>query len=99
MRRCQSIMWECIRRASTYDGALSGCVTPWFIIAREHPEVAPSDKFLIIHAKHRVVRIEKIRVKDNLDAVVRRVEKPHAPNLIQNGIIRVIGHVVCCHSG
>jgi len=60
--------------------------------------VAPSDKFLIVHAKNWVVRIEEIWMKDDLDAVMRRIEEPHTPDLIKNRIVRVICHVVRRHS-
>ena len=86
------------RMASTYDGALGRCVTPRFIIAGKHPEVAPSDKFLIVHTKNRVVRIEKIWMKDYLDAVMRRIEEPHTPDLIKNRVVRIVRHVVRRHS-
>jgi hypothetical protein len=90
-------MWECARRASTYDGALGGCVTPWFVIAGKHTEVAPSDKLLIVHAKHRIICVEEIGVKDDLDAVMRSVEEPDTPDLIQNRVVRVVCHVVRRH--
>ena len=83
--------------ASTYDGALSRCVTPWFIIAGEHPKVTPSDEFLIVHTKNRVVRIEKIWMKDDLDAIMRCIEEPHTPDLIKDRVVRVIRHVVRRH--
>jgi hypothetical protein len=92
-------MWRRTRRASTYDCALSGCVTPWFVIAGKHPEVAPSDKLLIVHAKNRIICIEEIGVKDDLDAIIRCIEESHAPDLIQNEVVRVIRHVVRRHSG
>jgi hypothetical protein len=86
-----------VRMASTYDGALSRRVTPWFIIAGKHPKVAPSDEFLIVHAKNRVVRIEKIWMKDDLDAIMRCIEEPHTPDLIKDRVVRVIRHVVRRH--
>ncbi len=61
--------------------------------------MASSDKFFIVHAKDRVVRIEKVRMKDDLDAVIRRIEELHTPDLIENRVARVIRHVVCRHSG
>jgi hypothetical protein len=92
-------IWELARRATTYDGALSGCVTPRFIVAGKHPEVAPSDKFLIVHAKNGVICVQEIRVKDNFDAVICCVEELHTPDLIENGVVRVVRHVVCRYSG
>src|SRR5258707_3507549 len=87
------------RTASTYDGTFRRCVAPWFIIAGENAEVTPSDKFFIIHAKNRVIRIEKVGMKDDLDSVIRGIEEPHTPDLSENRVVRVIGHVVRRHSG
>jgi hypothetical protein len=92
-------LWDRERMARTYDGALSGCVAPWLIIAGKNAEVAPSNEFLIVHAKNRVVRIEKIWMKNDLDAVICRIEESHAPDLIENRVVRVIRHVVRRHSG
>jgi len=91
-------MWE-RTRVSTYDGALSGCVTPRFIIAGKHSEVAPSNKLLIVHAKNRVICVEEIGVEDHFDAIMRCIEEPHTPDLVQNGVVRVIRHVMRRHSG
>ena len=65
----------------------------------ENAEVTPSDEFLIVHAKNRVIRIEKIWMKNDLDSVICRIEEPYTPDLIENRVVRVIRHVVCCHSG
>jgi hypothetical protein len=92
-------LWDRERMARTYDGALSRCVAPWFIIAGKNSEVTPSDEFLVVHAKNRVVRIEKVWMKNDLDAVICRIEEPHTPYLIENRVVRVIRHVVRCHSG
>lgn len=92
-------LWDRERMARTYDGALSRCVAPWFIIAGKNAEVTPSDEFLIVHAKNRVVRIEKIWMKNDLDAVICRIEEPHTPDLIENRVVRVIRHIVRRHSG
>ena len=92
-------LWDRERMARTYDGALSRCVAPWFIIAGKNAEVTPSDEFFIVHAKNRVVRIEKIWMKNDLDAVICRIEEPHTPDLIEDRVVRVIRHVVRRHSG
>jgi hypothetical protein len=92
-------LWDHERIAITYDGALSRCVAPWFIIAGKNAEVTPTDEFLIVHAKNRVVRIEKIWMKNDLDAVICRIEEPHTPDLIENRVVRVIRHVVRRHCG
>ena len=60
--------------ASTYDGALGRCVTPWFVIAGKHPEVAPADELLVVHTKDWVIRVEEIWMKDDLDPIMRSVE-------------------------
>ena len=88
---------EARKRATTYYSALGRRIAPWFVIAGKHPEMAPSNKLFIVHTKYRVICIQKIRVKDNLYAVMRRVEEFHTSYLIQNGIVWVICHVVCCH--
>ena len=59
---------------STYDGALSRRVTPWFVITGKHPEVAPTDKLLIVHTKDRVIRIEEVWMKDDFDPIMSGVE-------------------------
>jgi hypothetical protein len=92
-------LWGRERMARTYDSALSRCVAPWFIIARENAEVTPSDEFLIVHAKNRIVRIKKIWMKNDLDTVICRIKEPHTPDLIKNRVVRVIRHVVRRHGG
>jgi hypothetical protein len=92
-------LWDREIMARTYDRAFSRCVAPWFIIAGENAEVTPSDELLIVHAKNRVVRIEKIWMKNDLDAIICRIEELHTPDLSENRVARVICHVVRRHGG
>jgi hypothetical protein len=52
------------------------------------------DELLVIQPKNRVVGVQKLRVEDDLDAVLTPVEELAPPNLVQDGVVRVVGHVV-----
>ena len=59
-----------MRRADAYDDAFSRCVTPWFVIAGEHSEVASTEKLPVVHTKDWVVSVKEVLTKDNLDPIM-----------------------------
>lgn len=59
--------------------------------------MAPTHELLVIQAENRVVRIEEVGVENDLDAVMRRVEELDTANLVEDGVGRVIVHVVRDH--
>lgn len=59
--------------------------------------MATPDKLLVVQAKDRVVGIEELGMKDDLDAVRAAVEQLHAPDLVQDRVVRVVRHVVRRH--
>ncbi len=85
--------------SSTYHRAFSWGVTPWLIITREDTHVASTNEFFIIKTKNRIVTIQKVGVEDNLHAVVTMIEKFYSAYLVENGIIRIVGHVVSNDGG
>jgi hypothetical protein len=77
-----------------HNRALRGRVPPRLVIAREHTEMAPSHKLLIVQPQDRVIAVQEIWVEDDLDAVAGVVEQLHAPDLVQDRVVGVVGHVV-----
>lgn len=53
-------------------------------------------KFFVIQRQNRVITVQKVGVEDNLDTIMGIVEQLDTPDLVENRIISVIGHVVCC---
>jgi hypothetical protein len=52
------------------------------------------DKFLVIQAQYWIIRVQKIGMEYNLHAVRIAVEKFYASDLVQNGVRRVVSHVM-----
>lgn len=82
---------------STYHRALGGCVPPRLVVTRENTHVAAAHKLLIVQTQNRVVRIQKLGVEHNLDAIRRTVKQMDSSNLHQDRVGSVIGHVVSRH--
>jgi hypothetical protein len=59
--------------------------------------VASTNEFLITKPKNRL--IPKVRVKDNLHAVVAMIEKCNSAYLVEDGIIGIVGHIVSNDGG
>ena len=53
----------------THHRTLCGSITPRLVVARENTKMTASDKFLVIQAQNWVVRVQKIGVEHNLDAI------------------------------
>ena len=60
--------------------------------------MATSYEFLIVQAQNRIIGVQEIRVEDNLHSIIVSIEKLHAANLVQDRIIAIVEHVVCCNS-
>ena len=52
------------------------------------------NEFLVIKTQNWVVGIQEFRMENNLDPISRPVEEFNSSDLVQNGIIGVIGHIV-----
>lgn len=59
--------------------------------------MAPPNKLLVIESEDRVVGIEELGVEEHLDTVARPVEQLDPTNLVQDGVVGVVGHVVRRH--
>ena len=80
--------------AKTYHSTLSRSIAPWFVVAWENTEMAPTNKLFIIKAQNRVVAIQEIGMEDDLDTIVTMVEEFDPTNLVEDGVVSVIGHIV-----
>lgn len=56
--------------------------------------MTPPHKLLVVEAQDRVVGVEELGVEDDLDAIRRPVEELYSADLVQDGVVRVVGHVV-----
>lgn len=56
--------------------------------------MAPSHKLLIVQSQDRVIGVQELRVEDDFYAVVLVVEELDAPELVQDRVVGVVGHVV-----
>ena len=56
--------------------------------------MATADELLVIEPENGVVGVEEIRMKDNFDAISRRIEQLNASDLVENGVIRIVCHVM-----
>lgn len=56
--------------------------------------MASPDELLVVEAEDRVVGVEELGVEDDLDPVRRTIEELHAADLVQDRVVRVVGHVV-----
>lgn len=86
-------MWD--QDGSTHNCALCWSVTPRLVVRGEDAQVASTNELLVVHAEDGVVAVQEVWMENDLDAVMGVVEQLNASNLVENGIIVVIGHVVC----
>ena len=56
--------------------------------------MTPAYEFLVVEPQDGIIRVQKVGVEDDLDTVVGVVEKLDAPELVQDRIRRIVGHVV-----
>ena len=78
----------------THDGALGRGVPPRLVVRREHAQVRPADKVVVVQRQHRVGGIEEFRVEDDLDTIGRVVEELHPTDLVEDRVLGVVEHVV-----
>lgn len=84
---------ECVKDL-TYDCAFGGCVAPWFIVTGEDAQMTSTHKFFIVQCQNWIVTVQEIGVEDDLNAIVCVVEQFDAPDLIEDRVVRVVGHIV-----
>ena len=60
---------------NAHDGTLGRGVAPRFVIGRKHAHVAASDKLFIVEADQRIVTVQKIWMKDDLDSILWIIEQ------------------------
>jgi hypothetical protein len=53
--------------------------------------MSTANEVVVIQREHRVGRVQKLGVENNLDTVRGVVEKLYSPNLVQNWVRQVIG--------
>ena len=58
-----------------HDCTLGRCVASKFVIGQKHTHVAASDKLFIIQTDQRIVVVQKIWMKDNLDSILWIIEQ------------------------
>jgi hypothetical protein len=63
-------------------------------VRRENTHMTSPDKLLVIQSEDRVVCIQEFRMEDNLDPITRPVEQLDPSNLVEDGIVGIVGHVV-----
>lgn len=54
-----------------------------------------SNEFLVVQSKNGIVGVKEIRVEDDLDSISIPVEELNTTYLAEDGVIEVIGHVMC----
>ncbi|KAH3662104.1 hypothetical protein OGAPHI_006285 [Ogataea philodendri] len=69
-------------------------VSPWLVVRGENSQVTPSHKLVIVQRQHRVTRVEKLWVENDLHLVLAGVEQLARTDLVQDRIVGIIHHVV-----
>lgn len=64
-------------------------------VRRENTHMTTPNKLLIVQTEDRIIRIQEFRMENNFNPVGGSVEQFDSSDLVQDGIICVIGHVVC----
>lgn len=78
----------------TYHCTFRWRIAPRLVITREHAQVASSHELFVIQSQYRVIRVQEVRVEDNLHSVVVSVEQLDATDLVQDRIMRIVGHIM-----
>ena len=79
-----------------HDGALGGGVAPGLVVAGEHAEVAAPHKLLIAQTKQRVVRVQEVRMEDDLDPVLGAVQEAASLKRLDDRILIICNHIMSC---
>ena len=53
-----------------------------------------SDKLFVVETENRVVRVQELRVEDDLDAIRISVEELNTTDLVQDRVVGIVSHVV-----
>ena len=77
-----------------HDRAFGGGVSPRLVVGGEDAEMGAADEIVVVEGEDGVGGVEEFGVEDDLDAVGGVVEELHAPDLVEDGVFRVVGHVV-----
>jgi hypothetical protein len=68
-------------------------------VRRENTHMTTPNKLLVIQTKDRIIRIQEFRMENDFNPISRSVEEFNSSDLVQDGIIGVVGHVVCGNGG
>lgn len=82
---------------NSHDRALRWRITPGFIVRWENAQMAAADKLFVIQAEQRIRRAQKLRMEDDLYAVIDRVEHVAATNSAQHRVIPVVHNIMRRH--
>ena len=82
-------------RRHTHDGALGGSVTPGFVVRAEDTHVRTTNEVIVVDGKDRVGGAQELGVEDDLYAIRGLIEKLATSDLVENGVLGVVVHVVC----
>ena len=82
-------------RRHTHDGALGRSVTPGFVVRAEDTHVCATNEVVVVDGKDGVGGAQELGVEDDLYAIRRLVEKLATSDLVENGVLGVVVHVVC----
>lgn len=53
-----------------------------------------TDEFIVIHGQHGIRRVQEFGMEDDLNTVRRMIEELHTTNLVQDGILVIVHHVM-----
>lgn len=81
-------------RGNAHNGALGGRIAPGLIVGWKDAQVAATDKVIVANGQQGTSRVEKLRVKDDLDTVRALVKELRTANVLEDQVRSVILHVV-----
>lgn len=79
---------------NTHDGAFSRSVSPWLVVGWEDAQVATTDELFVVQTQDWVVGVQELRMEDDFNTVAGAVEELNTTDLVENGIVAVVLHVV-----
>jgi len=57
--------------------------------------MAASHELLVVQTEDRIIRVQKVGVENNLDPIVACIEELDPSDLIEDGVIGIVRHVMC----
>lgn len=61
--------------------------------------MAAPHELLVVQTKDRIIRVQKVGVENNLDPIVACIKELDSSDLVEDGVVGIVRHVMCSDWG